>query len=112
MPQDDDYVDEAYRNVVILELVKNNDDVGLRAWLENPACDVNEADIYGNCAVTLAASNNNFVILELLHGADAMFDVIDGDGLSPLDYVEQHHNSAMANFIRSCVQAKPQAGRR
>jgi hypothetical protein len=106
----DDYIDEAYRKVVILEFIINNDDVGLRAWLTNPACDVDEADMYGNYAVTLAASNNNFVILELLQGAGARFDVSDGDNLSPLDYAEQHHNTAMANFIRSCVDGQPQAG--
>ena len=102
----EDDVDAAYRNIVILELTINNDEVGLESWLQNPACDVNEADIYGNCAVTIAASNNNFIILELLHAAGAMFDVIDGDENSPLDYAKINNNTAMVNFITACLNKK------
>ena len=90
---------ESYQNIVILELVRNNDQVGVSTWLKNPLCNVNERDIYGNYAATIAASNNNFVMLELLYNAGAKLDVTDGAKLTPLDYAKENENAEMATFI-------------
>lgn len=97
---------ESYRNIVILELVRNNDQVGVSKWLQNPNCNVNESDLYGNYAATVAASNNNFVMLELLYEAGAKLDVTDGAELSPLDYAKENENDDMAAFIEEGIAAQ------
>lgn len=99
---------KSYQNIVILELVRNNDQAGVSKWLQDPRCNVNESDIYGNYATTIAASNNNFVILELLYDAGAKLNVTDGAACSPLDYAKENENDAMTLFIEDGIAAQKQ----
>lgn len=93
-----------YINIVIIELVENNDYEGLKQWLESGNnYDINEKDAQGNCAVTIAACNNNFMILELLASFDARFDVVDGCGNTPLFYAEENGNKDMEDYIRERI---------
>ncbi|PJD93790.1 MAG: hypothetical protein CK423_06700 [Legionella sp.] len=97
---------EVYQNIVLLELTRNNNITGVQDWLKNPICDVNEHDINGNYAVTIAASNNNFRILELLCKAGAKLDVTDEWNQSPYDYAVENENTAMQEYIQGHI-AKP-----
>jgi ankyrin repeat protein len=103
----DDIRDEGYRHIVLLELVRNNDETGVKRWLQNPACRVDETDQFGNCAVTIAASNNNFMILAMLVEAHANLNVTDAAEHSPLHYAQENENDDMVEFIQSkCPAAK------
>ena len=50
--------------------------------------------------MTIAASKNNFRILELLYEAGAKLDVTDENGLSPYDYAVENENIAMQEYIK------------
>jgi ankyrin repeat protein len=95
--------EEPYRNIVLLELTENNNFTAVQDWLKNPRCNVNERDAHGNYAVTIAACNNNFRILELLFASGAKLDVTDESGLSPYDYAVENENTAMQEYIREHI---------
>ena len=40
-----DSEEEVYQSIVLLELTRNNDVIGVSDWLKNPLCNVNEHDI-------------------------------------------------------------------
>lgn len=98
--------EQTYEPIELLELIKDNDEIGVTECIENHECDVNEHDLYDNYPVTKAASNNNFVILRLLFEAGAKFDVVDGFGKSPLDYAKKNENTDMEVYIRECIRAQ------
>lgn len=101
-----DSEEEVYQSIVLLELTRNNDVTGVNDWLKNPLCNVNEHDIFDNYAVTIAASKNNFRILELLYEAGAKLDVTDENGFSPYDYAIENENVAMQEYIKEHTTTK------
>lgn len=104
--ESDSEEEEVYRNIVLLELTRNNSVVGVTDWLKTPICNVNEHDIFNNYAVTIAASKNNFRILELLYEAGANLDVTDEFGCSPYDYAVENENIAMQEYIKERTTTK------
>lgn len=66
---------------------------------------VNLSDGFGNCAVLIAAQNNNLNMLKLLTAAGAKLDVSDSDGRTPLGWATHNKNNDMINFINTHISS-------